>query len=145
VSLHLLLGQAAVDPTTVCELKTVEAGVPSHARLSPSRASAAAIELHAPHLTDPKVDSGPRRRVAALQRGADAGWTPLDSMRRLGMTRYPVFSLVDRVWEIRDNPSAFDGSYIALAELVDCNLLTADARPGWAPDARSPWCPDSGS
>jgi predicted nucleic acid-binding protein len=62
----------------------------------------------------------------------------LDTLRRLGMTRYPVFSLVDRVWELRHNLSSYDASYIALAELLDCNLLTADARLSRAPGIRCP-------
>ena len=52
------------------------------------------------------------------------------------MTRYPVFSLLDRVWQLRDNLSAYDASYVALAELLDCNLLTADARLSRAPSIR---------
>ena len=70
--------------------------------------------------------------VAAERLAADSGWTALDAFRRLGMTRYPVFSLLDRVWELRDNLSAYD----ALAELLDCNLLTADARLSRAPGIR---------
>jgi predicted nucleic acid-binding protein len=71
--------------------------------------------------------------VAAEQLAADSGWTALDAFRRLGMTRYPVFSLLDRVWELRDNLSAYDASHVALAELLACNLLTADARLTRAP------------
>jgi predicted nucleic acid-binding protein len=63
-------------------------------------------------------------------------WTALDAFRRLGMTRYPVFSLLDRVWELRDSLSAYDASSVALAELLDCNLLTADARLSRAPGIR---------
>ncbi len=44
------------------------------------------------------------------------------------MTRYPVFAILDRVWELRDNLSAYDASYVARAELLNCNLLTADKR-----------------
>jgi len=74
--------------------------------------------------------------VADEQLVADSGWTALDAFRHLGMTRYPVFSLLDRVWELRDNLSAYDASYVALAELLDCNLLTADARLSRAPGIR---------
>jgi predicted nucleic acid-binding protein len=35
---------------------------------------------------------------------------------------------LDRVWELRDNLSAYDASYVALAELLDCSLLTSEAR-----------------
>ena len=54
------------------------------------------------------------------------------------MTRYPVFSFLDRVWELRDNLSAYDASYVALAELLNCSLLTADARLSRAPGIRCP-------
>jgi predicted nucleic acid-binding protein len=104
----------------------------------PARLALASEQLHAPHLIDIEVASGLRRRVASLQLDADAGWTALDALRRLGMTRYPVFSLLDRVWELRDNLSVYDASYVALAELLDCNLLTADARLSRAPGIRCP-------
>ena len=104
----------------------------------PARRALSSEQLHAPHLIDSEVASGLRRRVAAQQLGAGAGWAALDTLRRLGMTRYPVFSLVDRVWELRHNLSSYDASYIALAELLDCNLLTADARLGRAPGIRCP-------
>ncbi len=104
----------------------------------PARSALAREQLHAPHLIDSEVASGLRRRVAAQRLDPDAGWTTLDTFRRLGMTRYPVFSLLDRVWELRDNLSAYDASYIALAELLGCNLLTADARLSRAPGTHCP-------
>ena len=82
------------------------------------------------------VDYAGGSRLSSWVRGA--GWTSLDNLRRLGMTRYPVFSLLDRVWELGDNLSASDASYVALAELLDCNLLTADARLSRAPGIRCP-------
>jgi predicted nucleic acid-binding protein len=104
----------------------------------PARRALASEQLHAPHLIDSDVANGLRRRVAAQDLDAATGWTALDAMRRLGMTRYPVFSILDRVWELRDNLSANDASYVALAELLDCSLLTADARLGRAPGIRCP-------
>ena len=104
----------------------------------PARRALASEQLHAPHLIDSEVANGLRRMVAAEQLAADSGWTALDVFRRLGMTRYPVFSMLDRVWELRDNLSAYDASYVALAELLDCTLLTADARLSRAPGIRCP-------
>jgi len=102
----------------------------------PARRALAGERLHAPHLVDSEVAHALRRRVMAQQLLADAAWTALDSWRRLGMTRYAVFSLLDRVWELRDNVSAYDASYVALAELLDCRLLTADALLSQAPGVR---------
>ena len=101
-----------------------------------ARRALASEQLHAPHLIDSEVVNAIRRGAAAKQLDADAGWTALDTFRRLGMTRYPAFSILDRIWELRDNLSAYDASYVALAELLDCNLLTADARLSRAPGVR---------
>lgn len=95
-------------------------------------------QLHAPHLIDSEVANALRRRVAAQQLSTDAGWKALDALRRLGMTRYPMFSLSERVWELRENVSSYDAAYVALAELLDCNLLTADKRLARAPGLRCP-------
>lgn len=118
----------------------VDASAALSALLSPgpARRALASEQLHAPHLIDSEVANALRRGVGAKRLDAAAGWTALDAFRRLGMTRYPVFSLLDRVWELRENLSAYDASYVALAELLDCNLLTADARLSRAPGVRCP-------
>jgi predicted nucleic acid-binding protein len=104
----------------------------------PARAALVDEQLHAPHLVDCEVANGLRRRVSARQLHADDAWTALDTWRRLGMTRYGVFSLLDRLWELRENLSAYDASYVALAELLGCSLLTADARLARAPGTNCP-------
>jgi predicted nucleic acid-binding protein len=103
-----------------------------------AREAVSGEQLHVPHLIDPEVASGLRRRVAGRGLGPDAAWAALDAWRRLGMTRYAIQSLLDRVWELRDNLSAYDASYVALAELLGCPLLTADGRLGRAPHVRCP-------
>ena len=104
----------------------------------PARRALAVEQLHAPHLIDSEVAHGLHRSATARRLTAGAAWIALDAWRRLGMTRYAVFTLLDRVWELRDNVSAYDASYIALAELLGCSLLTADARLGRAPGIRCP-------
>ena len=104
----------------------------------PARSVLSSEQLHAPHLIDCEVADALRRRVAAQQLGARAGWDALDVLRRMGMTRYPMFPLLERAWELRDNLSAYDASYVALAELLGCNLLTADSRIGRAPGLHCP-------
>ena len=39
----------------------------------------------------------------------------------------------DRIWQLRDNVSAYDASYIALAEVSEFELLTSDVRLANAP------------
>lgn len=104
----------------------------------PARRTLAVHQLHAPHLVDSEVASGLRRRVLTDRLPPDHGWAALDVWRRLGMTRYPVFSLADRIWELRENLSAYDAAYVALAESLGTGLLTADARLSRAPGVRCP-------
>jgi predicted nucleic acid-binding protein len=102
----------------------------------PARASLADDQLHTPHLVDIEVASGLRRHVLSGRIAADDGWAALHTWRRLGLTRYPAHGLLARIWELRDNLSAYDAAYVALAESLDCSLLTADARISRAPGIR---------
>jgi predicted nucleic acid-binding protein len=101
-----------------------------------AREALAAEQLHAPHLIDSEIASGLRRHVAASDISANDGWAALNAWRRLGIRRYAMPGLLDRVWELRDNLSAYDAGYVALAEALDCALVTADARISRAPGIR---------
>ena len=46
--------------------------------------------------------------------------------------------MFERMWELRDNLSAYDAAYVALAEALDCTLLTGDARIIRPPGLRCP-------
>lgn len=95
-------------------------------------------QVHVPHLVDSEVASTLRRRVAAGTMDAGDGWALLDVWRRLGMTRYPVAPLLDRVWQLRENVTAYDAAYVALAEALGYALLTGDGRLGRVPGVRCP-------
>lgn len=103
-----------------------------------ARQALGAHQLHVPHLIDSDVASGLRRRVATRQLDADDGWAALDAWRHLAATRYAMHALLGRVWQLRDNLSAYDAGYVALAELLGCSLITADVRLSRAPGIRCP-------
>lgn len=103
-----------------------------------ARESLAGEQLHAPHLVDSEVASGLRRLVAGRRVGVDDGWAALDAWRRMGLTRYATHGLLERVWELRENLSAYDAGYVALAESLGCSLVTADARISRAPGVQCP-------
>lgn len=84
--------------------------------------------LHAPHLIDSEVTNALRRQVHLNRIAAGDGWKALDVWRRIALTRYPVIGVLNRVWELRDNLSAYDATYVALAGTLDCALVTLDAR-----------------
>jgi predicted nucleic acid-binding protein len=104
----------------------------------PARDSLADEQLHAPHLVDSEVASGLRRQVMSQRIAAEDGWAALDTWRRLGLTRYAIDGLLERVWELRENLSAYDAGYVALAESLGCSLVTADARISRAAGLRCP-------
>lgn len=87
--------------------------------------------LHAPHLVDVEVLSALRRLVSSGEATADRAGDAIADLLDLPIERYPHDILVPRVWQLRENFSAYDASYIALAEAVadePVPLLTADAR-----------------
>lgn len=57
---------------------------------------------------------------------------------RLPMQRVPLTGYVSRAWQLRDNYSAYDALYVALAESLESPLLTADARLANGAGARCP-------
>ena len=50
----------------------------------------------------------------------------VDELLGLPMTVYPTAPLLRRAWELRGNVTAYDACYVALAEGLECTLLTAD-------------------
>jgi predicted nucleic acid-binding protein len=114
------------------------AGVAALLRDGSARAAAAREQLHVPHLIDAEVAQTLRRLVAAGQLSAREGERLLTTWAALALVRHPVHALLPRVWALRENVSAYDATYVALAEELGCVLLTADARLARAPGATCP-------
>ena len=86
-----------------------------------------------PHLADSEIAQALRSQVLRGTVGAAVAHTALTHWARLGVRRFPVVGLLDRVWELRDDVTAYDATYVALAEALGYGLLTADARLAQAP------------
>lgn len=93
--------------------------------------------LHAPHLLDVEVVQVLRRFVAADRISADRGREALDDFLDLAVIRYPHDVLAARMWELRDNLTAYDACYVALAEALGAPLVTTDRRIADAPRHRA--------
>lgn len=48
--------------------------------------------------------------------------------KELGLIRFAATPLLERVWDLRGTVTAYDAMYVALAENLECPLVTADAR-----------------
>ncbi|MCP9487966.1 MAG: PIN domain-containing protein [Gaiellaceae bacterium MAG52_C11] len=84
--------------------------------------------LHSTHLIDLEVASALRRFVATGTMSVDRARQGLDVFLRLAITRHAPRVLVERVWALRGSFTAYDASYVALAEALDAALVTTDAR-----------------
>lgn len=101
-----------------------------------ARATLREASMVCPHLADPEVALALRAQV--LRGGVtvvDAG-RALDAWGRLGIERVGVKGLLGRIWELRDNVSAYDATYVAVAEALGAPLVTADGRLARAPGLR---------
>jgi predicted nucleic acid-binding protein len=87
-------------------------------------------ELHAPHLLDVEVVQALRCLVRTGDVLSARAEEALDDLATLAIRRHSHFDLLSRVWELRDNLTAYDAIYVVLAEATDAILVTCDARLG---------------
>jgi predicted nucleic acid-binding protein len=90
-------------------------------------------ELAAPELIDLEVMSALRGLLRAGKVDHRRAELALTNIRRIPMHRASHRGLVTRCWELRNNLTAYDASYVALAELLGARLVTTDARMSRAP------------
>jgi predicted nucleic acid-binding protein len=84
--------------------------------------------LHAPHLIDIEVAQVIRRYASGGDLDEARGRAALTDLSDFPIRRYPHDFLLPRIWTLRNNLTAYDAAYVALAEALDAPLLTRDAR-----------------
>jgi predicted nucleic acid-binding protein len=90
-------------------------------------------DLAAPEVIDLEVTSALRGLLRAGKVDELRALMALADLRRLPLRRASHQGLVSRCWELRDNFTVYDASYIALAEMLGTTLVTTDARMSRAP------------
>jgi predicted nucleic acid-binding protein len=93
--------------------------------------------LHAPHLIDLEVLQVLRRYAAAGEISAERAREALDDLAAFRLRRWAHDALALRIWELRQNLTAYDAAHIALAEALGAPLLTRDRRLASAPGIRA--------
>jgi len=93
--------------------------------------------LHAPHLLDVEVAQVLRKQVAKGLVSELRGQTALEDLLQIPLVRYPHELLLPRVWQLRQNLTAYDAVYVALAEGLELPLLTCDSNIAGAPGHRA--------
>jgi predicted nucleic acid-binding protein len=92
--------------------------------------------LHVPHLFDVEVVQVIRRYWRAGEITPARGLQAIQDLADLPVTRHTHEPLIDRIWQLRANATAYDASYIALAEAMDAVLLTRDAALARVPGSK---------
>ena len=88
----------------------------------------AAGDLAAPDLVDVETVAVLRKRWLARAISDDRFDAAVTDLQRWDFERVPTLRLVRRAYELRANVTAYDATYVALAEALGCELLTADQR-----------------
>jgi predicted nucleic acid-binding protein len=116
--------RAVLDASAVVELLRWS---PAGQRVARTLVSADA-DLHVPHLCPVEVTSALRSLVARGEVPEGRARTALEDLADLPATRHPVEPLLPRIWGLRDAITAYDATYVALAEALEATLITGDRK-----------------
>ena len=103
-----------------------------------SRAVMEAIEspdvtVHAPGLLGVEVAAALRGLVLGGHAPPERAALALADLTATDIDVHDPTPLLPRAWELRDNLTPYDATYVALAETLDATLITADGRIARSP------------
>ena len=94
-------------------------------------------EFHSPHLVDVELTQGLRRLVRVGEVSPDRAADAIADLADLDLHRHPHLDLLSRAWKLRENVTAYDAMYVALAEALDAPIVTCDTPLAKAPGHRA--------
>ncbi|MFI7135629.1 type II toxin-antitoxin system VapC family toxin [Nonomuraea sp. NPDC050153] len=86
--------------------------------------------IHAPHLLDVEVLSALRGLALGGKLSTAAAEQARADYLTLGIARYEIKGVAERVWELRHDYTSYAASYLALAEALEAPLYTCDGKLG---------------
>lgn len=86
------------------------------------------VSLHAPHLLAIEVSQVLRRFASSGTISSETAAECLDDLRGLDIAHYAHEPFLPRMWQFRENLTAYDAVYVTLAETLRAPLLTFDER-----------------
>ena len=92
-----------------------------------------ADDVQVPALLDVEVAQVLRRLVLLGMIDEGRARASLEILADMPLHRHLVHALLPRIWQLRDNLTAYDAAYVALSEALGCPLLTFDERIAGAP------------
>lgn len=92
--------------------------------------------LAAPHHMPIEVANILRRAALVGDLSEDSAALAHGDLLDLRVELFPYALLAERCWSLRENVTAYDAAYVALAEQLDCSLATLDHRLAGAPGPR---------
>jgi len=87
-----------------------------------------AADVAAPDLADVETVAVLRKRWIAGTVSDQRFAAAVEDLEQLEIDRYPALRFMRRAYELRANVTVYDAAYVALAETLGCELLTADQR-----------------
>jgi predicted nucleic acid-binding protein len=94
-------------------------------------------EFHAPHLVDVEVVQGLRRLVRTGEVSSRRAAEAIADLTEFDLHRHAHVDLLGSAWKLRDDISAYDAMYVALAEAIDAPIVTCDGPRAKAPGHRA--------
>ncbi len=113
-------------------LLNTEPGVRLARRVRSSR-----VTLHAPHLIDLEIAQTLRRYVRQGDIEEERAQIALQHLAVLDLNRYAHSDFLPRIWALKENVTAYDAAYAALAEALGAILVTGDHHLAKAPGIRA--------